>query len=195
MENIMIVMAEKPDALKELYRKIADYQIEIAKQYVKLDIDAAFIGDDYGSQRGLIMSPSIWRNLIKPELARIFEVFKNAEKFVIFHSCGCVMDIAGDLADIGADVLNPVQARANDLPQLKQKFGKNLSFWGGVDTQYTMMSGTPEEVKNETIRRIKELGNGGGYIISPDQTMPYPEENFRVFVETAQTYGKYASSE
>ena len=194
LENVMMAMAVDQDALAQLYSKIADYQIEIAKQYVKLDIDAVFIGDDYGSQKALIMSPAVWRKLIKPELARIFAVYKEAGKFVIFHSCGCVMDIVGDLAEIGVDVLNPVQAHCNDLAKLKKEFGNKLSFWGGVDTQHTMTMGTPDEVRSETLLRIKEVGDGGGYIIAPDQTMPFPQENIDAFVETVKLHGKYSDA-
>lgn len=105
----------------------------------------------------------------------------------MFHSCGNVTEIIGDMIDIGLDVLEPVQ-QVMDFKYLKKEFGKHLTFWGGVGTQTVLPFGTPEEVRKETGMVIETLGRGGGLIIAPDQEImaDVPDENVIAFVETVR---------
>jgi uroporphyrinogen decarboxylase len=86
---------------------------------------------------------------------------------VLFHTCGSVVDIIDDLIEIGVDAIHPVQVSAAGMEsrKLKEKYGDRLVFWGGVDTQYILPRGSISEVKAEVERRIKELGENGGYIL------------------------------
>ena len=86
---------------------------------------------------------------------------------VFFHSCGCVYPLIPDLIEAGIDILNPVQVNAaemGDTKRLKREFGRDLTFWGGIDTQHVMPHGTPQDVKDEVKRRIDDLAPGGGYV-------------------------------
>jgi uroporphyrinogen decarboxylase len=97
----------------------------------------------------------------------------------------------GDLADIGVTILNPVQARANDLALVKETAVRgHMALQGGVDS-HLLVIGTPDQVRQETLRVISILGPGGGYLLAPDQDMPWPEENYRAMIETVQTHGHY----
>lgn len=191
MDNLLIAMKTDPQKVKKLLKNIADYQIEIAKQYVEVGVEAGGLSDDYGGQNALLVSPETWREFFGPELARIVKIYKDANLFVFFHCCGHIMDIVEDFIDIGVDVLNPIQARANDLSELKKKYHGQIAFSGGIDTQYTLMLGTLDEVRSETHQRIKELAWGGGYIVGPDQEMPWPKRNIDALVQTAKEFGKY----
>ena len=129
------------------------------------------LSDDYGTQRGMLMSPSHWRGLIKPRLAEIYGLAKRHGRTVFHHSCGNIVPIIGDLIDLGLDVLHPIQPEAMDVAGLKREFGADVTFCGGIRTQDLLPHGTPQEVRDE-VRRLKDLlGKGGGYILEPGITL------------------------
>ena len=192
LDNFLMAFHERPDELRELLRKIADYNIAIFERYIDLGVDGVSFSEDLGSQRALMISPEQFREFIKPAYARIFKVVKDAGLLINFHSCGCVQDIVEDLIDVGVDILNPVQSRANDLHLMKQKAQGKIALQGAIDTHEVLMLGTPETVEAEVKRVLSTLAPGGGYIIGPDQGMPFPEENIAALWAAAETWGVYA---
>jgi len=103
MEALLMDFVINPDFVHELMGAICDYNITQIKQALKYDIDAIKLGDDWGQQRGLIMGQDCWNEFIKPYLARIFIVVKDAGKFVFIHSCGDVDELFDPLVEIGLD--------------------------------------------------------------------------------------------
>ena len=191
METLMVAFLEYPEELKELLRRITDYNIAVFERYMELGVDGVSFSEDLGTQRALMMSPPQFRELLKPQYERAFAPVKAAGKLVHFHSCGCVQDIVADLIDVGVDILNPIQSRANDLHELKQAAAGKLTLEGGIDTHEVLMLGTPEIVEAEVRRVLSILAPGGGYIIGPDQGMPFPPENLAALWEAAQRWGRY----
>jgi uroporphyrinogen decarboxylase len=191
LENFLVYLYTEPKLVKKLIKGIGNYHIKMADHYINLGVDGCRVSEDLGSQRQLLMNPDQWREFFKPELKRIVEKYKKAGKLFFFHSCGHIEDIVEDLIEIGVDILNPVQAGANDLQAMGEQFGGRITFLGGIDSQHVLMLGTPEEVVAETRLRIKQLSPGGGYIAAPDQSMPFPEANIKAMVDTVKKYGKY----
>jgi uroporphyrinogen decarboxylase len=191
MESFMAAFYEHPDELRQLLRRITDYNIAIFERYIALGVDGISFSEDLGTQRALMISPAHFREFLKPEYARAFRPVKAAGKLISFHSCGCVQDIIPDLIDVGVDILNPIQARANDLPAVKRLTQGKLALSGGIDTQHVLMRGTPDEVEAEVRRVLKILAPGGGYIIGPDQGMPFPPENIAALWRAAERWGRY----
>jgi len=115
---------------------------------------------------------------------------------ILFHSCGSVYDLIGDLIEVGVDILNPVQVSAAkmDTARLKKEFGHAITFWGGgVDTQRVLPYGTPQEVRDEVKRRIDDLAPGGGFVFAAVHSIQedVPPENIMAMWETLQEYGVY----
>ena len=193
MEQLMVAMLRDPQRVKTLFRQIADYQIAIAEQYVQQDIDGVLVGDDYGTQQAMMMSPALWREFVKPEITRIIAAYRSAGKWVKFHSCGHVTEIVDDLIEIGVNIITPCQAKANDLAEWGERFGGRIVFECGIDTQHTMMRGTADQVRAEARLRMEQLGRDprGGLIIWADENMPSPEENRRALQETLIEHGRY----
>jgi len=132
-------------------------------------VQAVFLtGTDFGTQRGLFISPAAYRDLFKPFHAAVNKrVHEKTGWKTFIHSCGSVVDLIPDLIEAGFDILNPVQTAAAgmDPRRLKAEFGRQIVFWGGgTDTQHTMAFGTPEEVYREVRERIEILGAGGGFV-------------------------------
>jgi uroporphyrinogen decarboxylase len=149
------------------------------------------LGDDFATQRGLMISPEQWRKFLKPRYAQLFSLGKGRGKYVWFHSCGDITAVLPDLIDLGMDVWETVQLHTLPMSpeQLKREYGAHLTFFGGVNTQ-RLPFWSPEEVREEVIRCIKVLGKGGGYICGPDHHIQpdVPPANAVTLFETATTF-------
>lgn len=184
-EKFMILLVENPKLLGKFLDKITGYKVKMAKKTVEMGFKVGHTGDDLGTQQAPLFSLKMFRATLKPRMQRLWNVWKNAGIPLIFHSCGNIIEFIPDLIEMGLDVLEPVQP-CMDLKYLKREFGKDLVFWGGIDTQYLLPYETPGGVKKMAADTIRILGEGGGYIIAPAQEiMPdVPIENVKALVET-----------
>ncbi len=188
VENILMDFVLNPAFVHELMERIAEYNkqvIEIVSQY---DIDCIFFGDDWGQQKGLIMGPKIWRDFIKPRRKDEYAFVKSKGMYVAQHSCGDIYEVFGDLVEIGMDIYNTFQPEIYDIRKVKQEFGKDITFYGGVSTQHVLPYGTPEEVKSQTLELLEVMGKNGGYICAPTHSIPndVPTKNIEAFLEVVQ---------
>jgi uroporphyrinogen decarboxylase len=159
-------------------------------------VDLVFVHDDLATTESLMMSPQLYREIVKPRHKKIFDLIKNmTQAKIIYHCDGAIYPLLKDFIQIGVDVLNPVQVSAKgvDTHALKQEFGEELSFWGGVDTAHVLPKGTIDDVKEEVRKRIDHLGKGGGYVVAPVHNIldDVPPENIVAMYRTAIEYGKY----
>jgi uroporphyrinogen decarboxylase len=186
MENLFIDMMEAPVFVDELFDAICDYNVAVMHEAVKYPMDAIHFGDDWGSQRGLLMGAKLWERFLKPRLARQYAMGKEAGKFVTIHSCGKVQELFPQLIEIGLDAFNPFQPEVMDVYEMKRLHGGRLSFWGGVSTQKLLPYGTPDEVRAEARRLMAEVGKSGGFIIGPAHAVPgdAKPENVMALIET-----------
>jgi len=184
-EQFMTNLALKPKVVHELLDKITDYKVEMAKKVVQMGFKVAHHGDDLGTQDSTLFSRETFREFFLPRIKRYWQVFNDAGLPIMMHSCGCLTDFLPDLIDIGLRVLEPVQP-CMDLEFLKREYGKDLVFWGGIETQNYLPFGTPEQVKENARKTIRTLGKGGGLIIAPSQEVmnDVPIENVKALVET-----------
>jgi uroporphyrinogen decarboxylase len=187
MQPLMVDFYDNPEFVHELLHAIADYNLAQIDEALKYDIDAVYFGDDWGQQRGLQMGPRLWHKFIYPQLKRMYGRVRNAGKYVFIHSCGDVDELFEDLVAIGLNCFNPFQPEVMDVAELMGKFRGRLAFFGGLSTQKTLPYGSVEEVRAET-RRLIELGQPGGYILSPAHAVEgdVPLENMLAFIQEAQ---------
>ncbi len=179
-DALMMDLVEQPAWVEELLDRIAEIQIALARQFVALGVDGGYFGDDYGAQRSLLFSPRIWRRVIKPRLAQMFAVFREAGLPVILHSDGDIWPILPDLVEIGLTCLNPVQPEVLEHQKLGREFGRHLSFYGGISTQEVLPHATATGVRAATLACIRDLApEGTGLILGPSHRMQsdIPMEN------------------
>jgi len=179
-----------------LFERAVDFFVQVAERALAETaefVDLAWFGDDVGAQGGLLVRPELYRRVIKPRHRRIVDAIKRHGKLAAYHSCGSVYAILPDLLDIGVDVLNPVQVAAAhmDTARLKREFGRDLAFWGAIDTQRVLSRGTPPEVREEVKRRIADLAGEGGYILCAVHNIQaeVPPENVAAMYQAARECG------
>jgi uroporphyrinogen decarboxylase len=187
-ENALMDAALRPDFYAELVGLLAEHQMEIIEHLIQIPADGIMFGDDWGYQRGVILGAERWRRFLKPHLARMYARVHEANKYVLTHCCGSIEEILPDLIEIGLDVYQSVQPEAaNSSPyELKAKYGDRMTFWGGLGSQSTIPFGTPETIRAEVARLCREMGRGGGYILSGSKHLQpeTPTENAAAVVES-----------
>ena len=172
MENVLMAMIADKQFANTLFDRILDYDIGVARLALSFDIDGMRFGDDWGHQRGLIMGPALWREFIKPRIAKLYGLVKSRGKRVFIHSCGKIDELFPDLVECGVDVFNPFQPEVMDVEQIKRVHGARMTFFGGISTQKTLPYGTVAQVKEEVKRLIERVGREGGYIAAPAHDIP-----------------------
>ena len=165
------------------------HQIETTVRPLAAYIDLFCFGDDLALQTGPFMAPQTFRDVIKPYMGEYYRhVHAAAPDSVLFHHCcGSAYRLLDDLIDVGVDVLNPIQPNAAEMEpeRLKAKGRGRLCFHGGIDLQDLLPFGTPQQVREETLRRKAILGEGGGYICAPAHSLPedVPVENILAWAQ------------
>ncbi len=178
MESALVAMLANPDVFQAIIDKITGFYLkanEIFYEATRGKLDAVLIGNDFGCQTNLLVSPDLLRQYVFPGSKKLIDQAHSYGLKVIHHSCGSVHDVIQDLADLGADAIHPIQALAAgmDAATLKKDFGGSVSFCGGVDAQHLLVNGSPGEVaaKVEELRSLFPTG----LIISPSHEAILPD--------------------
>jgi uroporphyrinogen-III decarboxylase len=160
-------------------------------------IDIVWLGEDYGTQTGLMLRPEVFDSLVAPYYRRFFDwIHENTGWKILFHCCGGIYPIIPTLIDIGVDILNPVQVEAAGMEagRLKREFGERLVFWGGgIDTQGVLPFGTREEIRAQVHDRIRTFGPGGGFVFTPSHNIQadVPCGNIVAMYDAVREFGRY----
>jgi uroporphyrinogen decarboxylase len=203
MDVMLMDMASDEDLFKAIMAKFTKLAIDTANallDHADPYVDVIVTGDDLGMTAGPMMSPASYRRLVKPYHAEYLgAIHKRSRAKVFFHSCGNIYKLLGDLAEVGVDIINPVQVNCGemgDTARLKREFGDRLTFCGGFDTQKVMPHGSRDDVRAEVRRRIRDMAPGGGFIaaavhcLQPD----VPPENTVAMCEAVKEFGRYPIS-
>ena len=174
IEEWYVTTLTRPSYVHAIFEKQCEVAIEnLMKLYKRVGdlVNAAFIcGTDFGTQWSTFCSVDTYDSLYHPYYKRVNDWIHIHTTWKTFkHSCGSVISLIPSFIDSGFDILNPVQCSAAgmDPVQLKKEFGSEIVFWGGgVDTQKTLMFGTPDEVRTEVMRRCEIFGKDGGFIFN-----------------------------
>jgi len=171
MQPAMTKMMDEPEIFEALVQRqhaIVMDILERAAPAASRYCDLAWLGDDFAHQQNMLISPALWRRFIKPYLAEQVSLLRRHGMLVLFHSCGAVRPVLPDLAEIGVNALLVFQttARGLDASSIAQEFGGKLAFYGGIDVQHTLSSGTPQEVEQAVHANLRAFAGCGGYIVA-----------------------------
>jgi len=178
MEKALMVMLMNPDMFTAVIDRITEFYLkanELFYEATKGYLDAVLIGNDFGSQNGLMVDPDSLRSYVFPGTKQLIDQAKSYGLKVIHHSCGSIFPIIDDLIKLGVDVTHPIQALAQDMdaPNLKAHFAGKTAFCGGVDAQHLLVNGTPEQVTQKVLELKKLFPTG--LVISPSHEAILPD--------------------
>jgi uroporphyrinogen decarboxylase len=199
-EQFMTKLAEDPALIEYWLDAKLAHDLAILDRFLAVAgpfIEGIQMNDDFGAQSALQISPRLYRELFKPRQRKWIEFVKPRTRAKVFIHCdGAIEELLPDFVEIGIDVLNPLQttAKGMDPRRIKQKFGWNLSFWGGgVETQTTLPFGSLEDIRRQVRERVKLLGAGGGFVFATIHNIQadIPPEKILAIYDTVAACGKY----
>ena len=157
MDNLFQDLAEGNGIADWLLDYFTERSINVGRAFARSGVDVIGLGDDVGMQTGMLLSVEMWRQHLKPRLAKVIDAIREAsgdrKVWVHYHSDGNILPIVPELIELGVDILNPVQPECMDAAELTRRFGRKLGLSGMVGTQTTMPFGTPEDVRH----RVREI--------------------------------------
>ena len=199
-EQYMYDLASDPSLIEVLIDRVLEWMIDFTALYLEEIgdfVEGWWMGDDWGMQTGPIMNPDTFRKIFKPRYRKLLDVVRTKTKAKIcLHTCGATYYLLSDLADLGIDVVHPLQptARGNEDPvKLKKDYGGKFVFYSNIANTTILPHGTPDEVRKEVSTKIKALAPGGGYVLSGGHNIQadVPPENVVALFDTAFNVGTY----
>lgn len=178
MGNALMTMMTAPDMFRAVIDRITEFYLAangIFYEAARGELHAVLLGNDFGSQTGLMLSPDQIREFVTPGIRQLIEQAQTYDLKVIYHSCGAVAEAIPDLIAAGTDAVHPIQARASGMgpERLERDFGGQVAFCGGVDAQELLVNGTPAEV-TAAVQRLREVFPTG-LVISPSHEAILPD--------------------
>jgi len=196
-EDIFMDLAAQQEIAQAIFRKIREFYLVYLERILdaaKGKIDIVLTGDDFGAQNGLLISADMWRKFIKPGFAGYIDLIKRHKTLAMHHTCGSVVDIIPDMIECGLDILQSIQpeAKGMSLAHLKELFGKDLCFQGGISIQKTMPFGSRDEIRHEVKTIADIVKQDAGYIFCTSHNIQgdTPVENIVTLMEAYLQYGK-----
>ena len=174
---------------------LTEIQAAAIVREVELGMDAIYFMDDPSWQNGMLLAPSVWREIFKPRYQYMIQRARkiNPDVIIANHNCGDLRKIIPDWIELGMQLLDPIQPKSMDPAELKRLYGERICFRGAVDEQSVLPFGTPEDVVAEVKLRLKQMAAGGGYIVGPSHAVQAdtPPENILALAKAAQEFGRY----
>ncbi|MFI5386061.1 MAG: uroporphyrinogen decarboxylase family protein [Fimbriimonadales bacterium] len=191
MDNLFSDLLFNQPFARYLLDRITETRCFQAEKYAEAGVDLIKIGDDVGTQRGLLMSHPMYREWFWPGHAAVVASARKVRPDILvsYHSDGNCWDVIPDFIEAGVSVLNPVQPECLDLGAVKREFGKDLMFWGGIGTQTTMPFATAGEVY-DTVKRTIDILGPSGYFPSPTHVLEpeVPWANIEAYLRAVDEY-------
>jgi uroporphyrinogen decarboxylase len=193
-EHFCYSLADDPELVAQVFERVGRIQCEVLRRVVKMpQVFAIWYGDDLAYTEGLLASTRVLRRHFFPWMEELASITHEAGMPFILHSDGALWPIMDDLIALGLDALHPIEPKAMDINEVKQRYGHRLALFGNIDLGYTLTRGTPDEVRAEVRQRIRDLAPGGGYAVgaSNSVTRYVPLENYNAMREATFEYGVY----
>ncbi len=169
-EDVMVLSVTKPDIIKEYLDIIHKWNMRQIEIYLDVT-DAELIVRRAWYETTEFWTPTAYRELIAPTVKREAQLVHQAGRKYGYIITSAFVPVLDDILDAGVDVLiglDPEEGKGTDLAVVKEKFAeKKRAIWGGVSGAVTVEQGTEEQTEKAVVRALRELGWGGGFILSP----------------------------
>ena len=186
-EPFLTDLVERPEWCDSILDRITERNVRTAAAVAEAGADMLRTGDDIASQKAMMFSPAMWRQVMKPRWARVYSAARelNPDIAVWYHSDGNIEAVIDDLIEIGVTILNPLQPECMDVERIYREYGDRLLFDGSIGTQSVMPWGSPDDVRAMVKSRRTLFGNT--LMLSPTHVLEpeVPIENVFAFFEAA----------
>jgi len=192
VEAFSIALYDNRSFVEAVLDRYCAWAVALAERVCTLGFDVFVSTDDMAFNTAPYFSPEIFRELVLPHYQRMAEVISLPW---VIHSDGNIMPFLDDLMDLGIAGLHPIEKGAMDICAMKQRYGKRICLLGNVDLNLLGM-GTEAEVDTEVRDLIRNVGPGGGYVVTSGNSLAgyVKPENARALSAAVQKYGAYPLS-
>jgi uroporphyrinogen decarboxylase len=181
-ENLLYDLGGEPESVTILRDKVLEYFKKYLQYWLEKDVDAIYFSDDWGTQRSLLISPKMWREIFKPTYKEIMNIVKESGKYIFYHTCGHVLDLYPEFIELRIDAINS-QLHCMGVENVAEKFAGKITFWGEMDRQNLLPYGTPQEIyRSASVIKDKLFVNGGGLIGHSVAGVDVPLENIKAIL-------------
>ncbi len=199
MENMYLKMYDEPELVDALLERVVDYYATVSQNIFDAaagEIDVFFIGNDFGSQIGPLLSEAMFRRFLLPHLKRLVDLGHAYGLKVMLHCCGAFAELIPSLIEIGMDGLHALQpcCATMDPRYLKETFGDRILLNGAIDSHHVLIEGSPELIREKTREVLSILMPGGGYVAGASHDWILPEtplENVLTMFDAVEEFGAY----
>jgi uroporphyrinogen decarboxylase len=193
-DTFCYALADQPQLVAELFRRVGETQVEVFRRIVEMDeIGAMWYGDDLAYYSGTMVHPRVLRTYLFPYMEQMGAICRGKGLPFVLHSDGNLWQILPDLLACGLNGLHPIEPKAMDSRELKERVGDRLCLLGNIEIGETLTLGTPADVEAEVRERIRTLAPGGGYAVGSSNTIAHyvKLENFRALIQATRKVGRY----
>ena len=189
-ENIIYDMYDGNENLDHLIEMVKNFNLEIVKRYIDLNVDMIRYPEDLGSQNSPLVSPKHFKKYIKPAYKSLMQPAKENNMLVHMHSDGYIMDLMDDLIECGVDIISP-QDLVNGIDNLKEYKGR-ICIDLDIDRQNITPNGTPQEIDDLIKEEVIKLGSEEGGLLLKYEILPrVPYENLKAVMDALVKYSSY----
>ncbi len=197
LERFSLAIFQEPDLVDKVVAKCGEITMHIFRHAAEYPcVGGLWFMDDVAYVDGLMWSPKVLKKYLYPWLEETAEICRRHHLLFVYHSDGDIRKVIDDLIGIGVHAIHPIEPKAMDIKELKEKYAGKIALIGNIDLNYTLTLGSPAEVEEEVKQRIREIAPGGGYCLGSSMSVTnyVPIANYRAMLGAAMKYGKYPIS-
>ena len=190
-EEFSVALFENPELVQALNTRLGELVVSMFEHFAQDDaVDALWYSDDIAFAGGLLVSPDALREYFFPWLRRIGDLARESSKPLIYHSDGILYDVMEDIIGCGVNALHPIEPKAMEIAEVKQRYGDRLCLVGNVDVDL-LSRGTPDQIKEVVRKNIEAVGYNGGYCVGSGNSIPeyVKMENYLAMLDATREFG------
>ena len=187
-ESFSFALFENEELIKNLNDRLGELVLSMFEYFAQSDVvDAIWYSDDIAYTNSLMVSPQVLDKYFFPWLKRIGDLAKRYNKPLIYHTDGILYDVFDKIIECGVDAIHPIEPKAMNIADVKQRYGNKLCLIGNIDVDL-LSRGTVNEIRKNVIKNIEEVGKDGGYCVGSGNSIPeYVKlENYIAMIETVK---------
>jgi len=184
-EDVLVDITRDTPEINRLADLLMEYYSVVLANALSAGVDAVAVGDDFGTQQALMISPKAWQRFFKPRYKALFEPVQQAGKHIFFHSCGHIESILEDLREVGATAIWPQLPLYDHRALAKRCRDLRLAVQLHPDRGDLLQHASPQQVRDYILRLVEEfdcLSGGSWLYLEVDPGFPWA--NVQAMFET-----------